>query len=411
MKDQMTLFFRHMTYRISPLLLASTSADLSDWIDYLAVVALLTFHWQAGAWELSWFAVALAAPRFFVGPLAGTLVDRLPLKWVFLGTNLGRALFSAAMIFAPSPTALLVLVALRTSVGSAFNPARQAVIPLLVEPDHLTAVNSALFAIRQLTRVLGPALGGALLLILSSQSIFALTAMLSILAAISLVFLKIPNPEQELRPSETVLASFKAGFTELARRPLLILATVYLSATMFATFLYDSFAVLYLKSLGQPASFLGVVMATLGAGGIVGAFLVGRYKLTSRTAFLIMTTSGAATGILIMVAGALPYFTQSVSGVFLAMLFFVIGIFTSFAIIPYPTIVQLETAKDKIGRVTALSDALVTTTMVSAPFFGSVLISSFSIGAPFLASGAITLVIAAITWILALRLSKPISNT
>lgn len=392
-------------YRLTPLLLASGSADLADWIDYLAIVALLTIHWQAGAWELSWFAVALAAPRFFVGPLAGTMVDRFPLKWVFLGTNLGRAFFSAAMIFAPNPAVLLVFVALRTSAGAAFNPARQALIPTIVEPDDLTAVNATLFAIRQLARVLGPALGGALLLILSSQLIFALTAMLSVVAAISLLLLKIPKVERKPRSSETVLASLKAGITELGHQPLLMLATVYFAASMFATFLYDSFAVLYLESLGQPVSFLGVVMATLGAGGIAGAFWVGRYKLTSKTAFFAMTVSGAVTGLLVMVAGTLPYVTQFVSGAFLLGLFFMVGITSSFALIPYRTVVQLESPQDKIGRVAALSDAFVTTTMVSAPFFGSLIVSRFDIGAPFLASGALTLFVAGITWVLAQRFS------
>lgn len=395
-------------FRLAPLLASSASTDVADWMDYLAIVVLLT-HWQAGAWGLAWFAVALAAPRFFVGPLAGMLADRLPLKWVYSGANLGRALLCGAMIFSPNPIVLLILVALRASVASASFPALQAAIPILVAPDQLTAVNSALFTIRQFTRILGPTLGGALLLVLSSQLIFALTATLSAVAALTFLFLEIPDRDRVARQaSETFVANFKAGLAEITRQPLLLLATVYFATCMFATFLYDSFAVLYLERLGMPASFLGVVMAALGAGGITGALLLGRLKLTTRKAFVSMTISGAATGALIIVAGALPYLSQS-SAVFLAALFFLVGVASSFALVPYRTIVQLETSKDKIGRVSALTDACVTAAMVSAPFFGSLLISSFTIGAPFLVSGAITLAVAVLTWTLVQRYSKPVS--
>ncbi|GLQ08525.1 hypothetical protein GCM10007913_04570 [Devosia yakushimensis] len=394
-------------HRLIPLFLSATATSFADWIDYLAIVALLT-HWQVGAWGLAWFAIALAAPRLFVGPLAGMLTDRFPHKSVYLGANIGRALICGVMIFSPNPIILLILVALRTSFASASLPASQAAIPNLVGPDQLTSVNSTLFTIRQLTRILGPALGGALLLALSSQSLFVLTAALSVFAALTFLLLEMPGEGRKSHQvSETFLVNFKAGLTEITGQPLLLLATVYFAASMFATFLYDSFAVLYLDSLGMPASFLGAVMAALGAGGIAGALLLGRLSLTTQKAFVSMTVSSAAIGALIMLAGVLPYITQSASALFLTVLFFVVGVANSFALIPYRTIVQLETSKDKMGRVTALSDAFVTATMVSAPFFGSVIISVFKIGAAFLVSGAITLAIAALTWILAQRITKP----
>lgn len=176
---------------------------------------------------------------------------------------------------------------------------------------------------------------------------------------------------------------------------------------MFATFLYDGFAVLYLNDVGHPASFLGAVMASLGVGGIVGALAVGRFKLTSQSAFACMAAAGLVTGILIAGAGMLAYVAQSTSGPGLLALFFVVGAASSFALIPYRTVVQLETSKDKIGRVTALSDALVAAAMFSAPFLGGLLISAFRVGSSFLVSGALTIGIAGLTWLLVTRTNAP----
>lgn len=207
-------------HRLTPLVTGSASADLADWIDYLAVVALLV-HWQSGPWALAWFTVALSAPRFLIGPFAGILVDRLPLKQALLATNLGRALVTGAMILAPNTAVLLILVALRASVGSASNPARQAVIPMLVRSDQLTAVNSALFTIRQLTRVLGPAFGGALLLVMSAQWIFAVTSLLAIVAALAFGLLEIPERESRSHPSSSnaLLWSLREGVVEVLASP------------------------------------------------------------------------------------------------------------------------------------------------------------------------------------------------
>lgn len=56
-------------------------------------------------------------------------------------------------------------------------------------------------------------------------------------------------------------------------------------------------------------------------------------------------------------------------------------------VVPIRTVIQSETPPDQIARVTALSEAVNTLALLSAPFIGAALASWSSTGAAFLAGG------------------------
>lgn len=379
--------FRNRNLR--PLVLASLPADLADWLDYVAIVTLLTFYWQAGPWALAWFAVALGAPHFFIGPFAGVLVDRLPLKPVLIWTNLGRAAATAAMMLAPDPILLLLLLAVRTSVDSAFTPARQAVLRALARPDELTAANSYIFGISQLSKITGPALSGALLLIMNVQMIFAVNACLSVLAALILLRLKIEQETVKRAAPERLFAGFVQGLRDMRTRPVLALAIFYFAAGFFAIFLYDTYIALYLETLGTDASFFALTMSVVGLGGVIGALVLARFDLKTGGSFVLMSVSGLISGAFAVFFWVLPRLAISATESLLLALFFGFGLLMTFAQVPYRTIVQREAPENRIGRIVALGEAVSVAALLSAPFIGGVLIVWFEVTLPFLVGGAL----------------------
>lgn len=92
---------------------------------------------------------------------------------------------------------------------------------------------------------------------------------------------------------------------------------------------------------------------------------------------------------LIEILARSPQFALFLSG------WFAIGISSALAVVPIRTVIQNETAPERIARVTALSEAANTVALLSSPFAGAAIASLFSVGDAFVAGGLLLAIIAA----------------
>ncbi len=81
-------------------------------------------------------------------------------------------------------------------------------------------------------------------------------------------------------------------------------------------------------------------------------------------------------------------------------IFGVLGITSAMVVVPFRTIIQNNVAADRIGRVTALSEAANTIALLFAPFIGATIASVSSIGVAFICGGLVNLVIATNAFVL-----------
>jgi MFS family permease len=81
---------------------------------------------------------------------------------------------------------------------------------------------------------------------------------------------------------------------------------------------------------------------------------------------------------------------------FLLVLCFMGGA-TAFMLVPYRTIVQEDAPPDRIGRVFAAGEAVITTTMLAAPLIGSFIASQWGTPVAFVAGGVVLVVLGADT--------------
>ena len=105
--------FRPLLHRnpgLGLLLGAQTPADFADWLGLVAYTSLLAFVWQAPAIAFGWLGLVLGLPYVIVGPVAGALVDRCPLRATLVLSNLGRGAGALCLIFAPSWPRLLAII-------------------------------------------------------------------------------------------------------------------------------------------------------------------------------------------------------------------------------------------------------------------------------------------------------------
>jgi MFS family permease len=150
----------------------ATVSSLGDWVNYGAVIALITFGDHDGATELALLALVMVIPTVVLSPLAGALADRVPLRRTMVACDLARVVVVATFVLAPDLWILFVLIALREVFSTLFTPAQQAYVALGVPPEDQVGVISLNQTGIQLSKIVGPGLGGLLYAIAGSHVAF-----------------------------------------------------------------------------------------------------------------------------------------------------------------------------------------------------------------------------------------------
>ena len=386
------------------LLIAQVPADLSDWLDFVALFALLAFAWEAGPHALAILFVCMGLPYIFVGPLAGAVIDRADLRRALVLSNAARAGVTLSLAFAPNLPVLLVLVALRSSADAFFTPAKQAAIPALVPDPGLTAANALSHMINQASKIAGPGLGGALLLVLAPGQIFFVNAAVSALAAVLLAGLPadLRPPPPPAAERERLVGRILQGLGAYRARPSLAAALCIMAAGFGCFALYDAQIPLLTRSLGFDETVFGVAIAAVGFGGVAGALLVG--NAGDRVgAFATMGGGAIAGGLLTAPLGLAGGMLIDLQVVAFVLIFGVLGIATAAMTVPYRTVLQRMAPPDAMARVVAVGEGVTTLAMLLVPLAGAVLVQVFGIGAPFLVGATGMLLLGAVTLSAVLR--------
>ncbi|MFJ4713820.1 MFS transporter [Streptomyces sp. NPDC088785] len=250
------------------------------------VLGWIVFDTTGSEFLLAVFTAARLAPML-LGPVAGVLSDRhdrVRLLTIACGWALGAAVALSALASAGRvPYWALVLGGLAIGLAqSPSQPARSALVLSLVGRRHLSNANALNAMAMNMTQVLGPALGGALI------SAFGAAAALWISAgwyALSLLALRPLRRAQAARGADAA----ELPHTEESLRVMLVggvrhilgsrLATGVLGVTLAANVLlwpvYQAFMPVFAQqSLGLDADGLGRLLTCGGVGGLVGSTVI-----------------------------------------------------------------------------------------------------------------------------------------
>ncbi|MDX8348301.1 MFS transporter [Cognatiyoonia sp. IB215446] len=373
------------------LLIAQVPADFADWLDFVAIGALLAFVWTVPPYVFAVLAVSMGLPYLLIGPFAGVWVDRSNLNRVLLLSNLGRAICTAALFLAPHWPVLMVFIALRASCDTFFTPAKQAAIQALTDDDTRMRANGHSHAINQVSKIAAPALGGTLLIWLAPQQIFLINALVSLIAVLMVWRLPPIQRDVDETPEPTgMMQNIRAGIAEIAGKPILRATLIMMAIGYFAMFFYDTLIAPLTRDLGFSETALGLSLAAVGAGSVLGALVLGETKYPFR-----WIAAGAGVASLLTIAlGVAEVLGMPITLPLYLGLFFGLGVASAINLVPFRTLIQTHTAPDRIGRVTALSEAINTIALLTAPFMGAAIAAATSFGMAFICGGALMFVVA-----------------
>lgn len=122
---------------------ASLVSSFGDWIGFVAVIALATrVSKGSGETAVAFVLSARLLPGFFLGPIAGVLLDRLDRRRVMLACDAGRALVFAFLPFVDTVIGLVFASLLLEALSIGWSSAKEATVPNLVPHDQLASANS-----------------------------------------------------------------------------------------------------------------------------------------------------------------------------------------------------------------------------------------------------------------------------
>jgi predicted MFS family arabinose efflux permease len=167
-------------------------------------------------------------------------------------------------------------------LGALEAPAWQAIVPLLVPKEALSSAAAANSAGINISRVIGPALAGIVILTLGIAAPFWLDAV-SNLGVIAVIFWWCPPAKaSQTLPAEHLLNAVRTGVRYARNNPPLRATLVQAAGFfLFASAYWALLPVLARSQLHGDPTLYGVLLGAIGAGAVAGVFLLPRLKARS----------------------------------------------------------------------------------------------------------------------------------
>lgn len=266
--------------------IATLLSNIGSWMSSAASGWLMT-SLDPSPLIVSLVQVASSLPLFLFALPAGALADMIDKRRFILTLEILTTVFSALFallvaLHAVSPRILLLFTFLVGVLAALETPAWQAIVPLLVPRQALSSAVATNSLGINISRVVGPALTGAIILAFGIAAPFWLDAFSNLGVIGVILWWRPPRQATRTLPPEQLAAGIRAGL-RYAHNNRQLRATLLRSVGFFL-FASAYWALLPLVARGQlhggPALY-GVLLGAIGAGAVGGAVLLPRARKMS----------------------------------------------------------------------------------------------------------------------------------
>ena len=366
------------------LLIAAFLVDqIGSW-SFVVVISVYIFdrthstQWLAAAGVCRW------APGLLLASYGGVIADRYERVTVLIVSSLASAVLMAGMavvVAVDGPVVLLLaFLALSAVVLTPYRPAAGALTPETVGENDLVAANSIFSALENLVVVLGPGIGGLLLLTGRPVIGVAINAASFVIAAVLVARLRVRSTGGGASDGNA-LQQLAVGVKALAvqRTALAIILFCALDSAVYgaSTVLYVPLSI----KLGTGPNGYSYLLAGAALGGVLGAGLANWLSGRARLAPVIMGSLGLQ---------ALPFaLTVLVHSPALACLLQVVsGVGMVIVDVLAITTLQRDLPGEVLSRVLGVFDTLVLAGILLASLAAGILLAHADVDVALIAVGA-----------------------
>jgi DHA3 family macrolide efflux protein-like MFS transporter len=252
-----------------------------------------------GTRSVLWLAltqIALQAPYVLLSPLAGVLVDRWNRRTAMIVGDLGSglAVFAVAVLYLSGhlqPWMVIPINFVMSSFNTLMWPAYTSSVTLLVPKEQYGRANGFMQLGEALPQIAGPALAGALYVIIHLGNLALIdfaTYIFSVL--LMLTFVRIPRPphtEDGRQAKGSVWKEMKFGWDYIAARKGLLLLLMYFFVLNFSLSVVSPlFIPLILDN--WKADVLGYLSTIMGVGFLVGTLVMSAWGGSRRKIYTLL---------------------------------------------------------------------------------------------------------------------------
>lgn len=375
-----------------------TGMAVSEAGSWLYGVALLVYVFEQTR-SPGWVAAATilrTVPYVVLGPLGGVVADRYDRRVVMIASDLSRAvlMFLLAASAASSFHAAVVigLAFMTAAAGAAYGPSVAALTPSVVSERALAGANASMGTIEHTALIVGPALGGLLLVLGSAATAFFVNGVTFLFSASCIAFIRTRGSTFDSPGRQSVGGRMAEGLSAITSSPQI---TIVVGFVFAASFLYGHESVLLVfvseRLLGTGSEGVGFLNAAIGAGGVLAAGATSRLARSDRSRRVL--TLGIA-------ASALPLaIVSAVGSQWIAYgLMGLIGAGSIAFEVVSMTLLQRGIPRDVLARVFGILDSLAIAGVMLGSLVAPLLVSTIGLRATLVVVGtSIPLLVIALT--------------
>ncbi len=341
---------RHVDFRY--LWTGTTMMAAGQWIQQVTLGWLL-YDLTGNSMLLGALNGLRALPFLVTGPMAGVAADRMDRKQLLLRTQwilIVTAILMGALVASGFLKVWhIFLFTLITGITWTFTePVRQSMISSVVPKKELAnaiALNSGGF---NLMKIIGPALGGALIALFGAGGNFFVQAIAYIGVLFMIYWMHVPPTPDEARRS-SALANLKEGFAYVWSTPAVLALMMLAYVPRIFAVPYQTLMPVFQKDVLKvgPES-LGLLMAAPGLGALLAVLILASVANRLRRQGLFLVSS------ILILAFFLILFSQIKSLPLALVLLVAAGLFQMFFLASTNTLLQLIVPDQLRGRVMSL---------------------------------------------------------
>lgn len=249
--------------------------------DLLYIVGLITMIYArtGSATYMAILPLAITSSLFVSGLIVPLFIDRFALTILLVYSQLGKTICLLIMVIFISDIELIYLfglVAIISFLDGVETPARNSMVPMLLDKDELVKANSFLSIVDETIRLGGWAVGGIIVTIIGPTNIIWLTFILFTLSTIMMSLLRVDEPKKDQENRMKPWDSLREGWVLLWSNKLLKVITfnIVLESIAYVVWIAAIIYVYVEQVLRVDEQWWGYINASFMFGLLIGGFIM-----------------------------------------------------------------------------------------------------------------------------------------
>lgn len=273
-----------------------TISNIGTWMNEVGVTWLMA-SMQTSHLTIALIQTAISLPFLLLAYPSGTMADLVDkrkmlivLHVVLLVMAIGLTLLSFNDQLTPD---LLLLFVFLLGIGNAMmRPAWSASVPEFAPAEQLSNSVTLNTLSTNITRAIGPAIGGLIIYLSGPTVIFAFNALSFATLIVAIYLWKPKQPETTSLPVERFFSALKTGirytYNVQALRHVLARSALFF---FFASAAWALLPIIVIREMNMGSQGYGISMALVGVGTIIGAFFLPKcHRLLSRNGVITLAS-------------------------------------------------------------------------------------------------------------------------